>query len=55
MCLLFSFAYLCIAWHIPPVIPFSTINNISTSVNNSNVTSVFFKQACHAHPGADRK
>ena len=25
------------------------------SVNNSNFTSVFFKQACHANPVADKK
>ena len=35
--------------------PFSTINNISTSVSNSNSTSVFFfRNACHANPGADK-
>ena len=33
---------------------FSTINNISTLVNNSSFTSVFFKDAYHANPGADR-
>ena len=50
-----AFAYLCIAWHIPPVIPFSTINNILISVNNFSFTSVILKQACHANPGADRR
>ena len=40
---------------IRPLIPFSTINNISISANNSNSTPVFFKQACHANPGADKK
>ena len=40
---------------IPPLIPFSTINNISTLVNNSNFIPVFFQQAFHANPGADRK
>ena len=30
-------------------------SNMSTSVNNSNLTFVFFKQAYHANPGADRK
>ena len=40
--LLFIAAYLWIAWHIPPVLPFSTINNIPMSVNNSNSTSFFF-------------
>ena len=29
------------------------INSISQSVINSNFTPVFFKQACHANPGAD--
>ena len=33
---------------------FATINNISTSVNNSNFTSVFFKAAYHANSGAER-
>ena len=33
---------------------FSTINNISISVNNSNFTSVFFKATNHASPGAER-
>ena len=41
MYLLFAFAYLCIEWHIPPLIPSSTINSISKSVNNSNFTIVF--------------
>ena len=49
---LFVFAYLYIACHIPPLIPFSTISNMSTSVNNSNLTFVFFKQACHVSAGA---
>ena len=34
--------------------PFSTINSISISVNNSNFTSAFFKAACHAKPGDKR-
>ena len=34
--------------------PFSTINSISISINNSNITSVSFKAACHANPGAER-
>ena len=54
MYFLFAFAYLCIARHNPPLIPFSTINNISTSVNNSNFIPDFYKHACHANPGADR-
>ena len=41
--------------HIPPLIPFSTINNISIFVNNSNCNSAFLKQACNAHPCADKK
>ena len=52
--LLLTFAYLCIAWHIPPLIPFLTIINI-LFVNNSNFTPVFFKQACQTNPGADKK
>ena len=55
MYLLFALAYLCITCHIPPLVPFSTINSISISVNHCNSTSVFFKQACHANPGADKK
>ena len=35
--------------------PFSTVNNISVLVDNSNSTLVFFKQACHANLGADKK
>ena len=42
-------------WQIPPLVPFSTINSISISVNNSNFTFVFFKHACHANAGADKK
>ena len=53
--LLFAFAYLYIAWHIPPLITFSTIINISLSVNNSNFTLLFSKQPCHANPGANKK
>ena len=34
---------------------FSTISNISVLVNNYNSASVFFKQACHANPGADKQ
>ena len=30
--------------HIPPLIRFSTINDISKSVNNSNSTPVFFNR-----------
>ena len=49
------YSYLCVAWQIPPIVPFSIINSISVSVNNSNSTPVFFKQAYHANPGADTK
>ena len=55
MYLLFAFACINIARHIPPQIPFSTISSTSTSVNNSNSTSVFFKHSCHANPGAHKK
>ena len=40
--------------HIPPLTPFSTINNILMSVKRSIFTLVFFKAACHANPGAER-
>ena len=53
--LLFAFAYLCIALHIPPLIPFLIINNMSTLVINSSPTPVFLKQPCHANPDADKK
>ena len=35
--------------------PFSAIDYISVSVNNSNSTSAFFKHAYHANPGPERK
>ena len=53
--LLFALANLCIVWHIPPRMTFSIINNISILLNNSNSTSSFFKNACHANPRADKK
>ena len=34
---------------------FLTINSILISVNNSNFTSIIFKAACHANPGAETK
>ena len=40
---------------MPPLIPFSTINNISISIKRSNFTLVIFKAACHADLGAERK
>ena len=55
MYLLFASAYLCIAWHIPPLIAFSIINKISVSVNSSDFIFVFFKHVCHANQGADIK
>ena len=54
MYLLLALAYLHIALHIPPRISFSTNNSIPLSVNNSNVTPVFFKHDCHDRPGADK-
>ena len=53
-CILLASAYLCTALHIPPRIPALIIINISGSVSNSNFTSVFFKHACYADPGADK-
>ena len=37
--------------HFPPLIHFSTFDNILMSVNNSNFTFIFLKAACHANPG----
>ena len=50
--LLLAFWYWCIARYIPPVITFFTIFYISTSVNRSNFTLVFFKDLCHANTRA---
>ena len=55
MYLLFAFAYFNIAYEIPPLVPFSNINNMSISVSNSNFTFVNFKHAFHDNPGADTK
>ena len=55
MILYFHHSSLYIAWHIPPRIPSSNIISISLSVNSSNSTPVFFKHACDANPGADKK
>ena len=35
--------------HIPLLIPFSTINNISISVKRSNCTFILFEAACHTN------
>ena len=43
-----------IVLHILPLMPFPTTDSISVSVNNSYFTSVLFKAACHANPGAER-
>ena len=52
---MFALAYLCIALHIPPLVPSSNVSSISGSVNDSNSILVFFKHSCHANPGADGK
>ena len=54
MYLLLAFTYLWIAWHIPPLLPFSTINNTSISIEKSNFTLISFNAACYANPGAVR-
>ena len=54
MYLLLAFAYLQIALHIPPRIPFSNNNNIFSSVNSSNVCHVIFKPECQENAGADK-
>ena len=43
------------SFHIPSLIPVSTINNKSIAVNISNFAMVFLKAACHANPGTERK
>ena len=48
-------AYLCIACEMPPRFPASYINNMSTYVNNSNFTFVFFKHTAHAKQGIGTK
>ena len=48
-------AYLLTEWHNPPLIPFPSINNISTSVNNFNFTSVVFKVTSQANPEGEKK
>ena len=55
MYLLLAFAVLCVACHIPPLIPFSTTTNISASAGNSSQTSVSFKRTCHTNSGANKK
>ena len=54
MYLLVSFACLLIEWHIPPLIPFLTNNNISISANTSYSTLVFLKSTGHANSGAEK-
>ena len=54
MYLLLAFAYRQIEWHILPLKPFYTINEISISAKRSTFTLVFFKAALHANPGAER-
>ena len=39
----------------PPLIPFSTTDNIQILINRSNFTLIFLKAACHANPGAVRE
>ena len=55
MYLLLAFAYVWIAWLIPPIIPFCTINNVSISINRSNFTLVFLKTAYHDNSGVGKK
>ena len=54
MFLLLAFMHWWIAWHILPLVPFSTVNNILASVNKSLLS--FLRQlACYATPVAERK
>ena len=52
--LLVAFTYLLTDWHILPLNPFSTIKNLSISVNNFNFILVFFKTTYQANAGAER-
>ena len=54
MYLLLAFAYLYKEWHIPPLIPFSTIDNLSISVKRCNFTLVFSEAAYHGNAGPER-
>ena len=51
MYLLLTFTFQKIEWNIPPLIPFSTINNMSISVKGSNL---IFEAAWHDNPGAEK-
>ena len=55
MHLLVAFAYPWMVWHTPLLLPFSIIDNTSTSAQWSNFTFVFFKTACYTNPGAVKK
>ena len=39
---------------MPPLITFSTINNMLISVKRANFTLIFFKATCHANPVAEK-
>ena len=54
MYLLIEFACQSVECNLSPLILFSTLNNISISVERYNFTLVFFKAAYHANPGAER-
>ena len=47
------FAYQLIVWHIPSLITFSNINNISGSVHMSNFALFSFKTSCYGSPGGE--
>ena len=51
MYLLLAFAYHCTVWNITPLMTFSTI----IIYLNLSANSVFFRDACHANPGADKR
>ena len=55
MYLLFASPNMCTVWHIPPLIPFSTISSISMPASNSSSTLVSFKHLCHEKTGTKRK
>ena len=55
MYFLLDFVYWWIAWQIPLLKLFSTINNIPISVKKYDFTLAFSKTACHVNLGAVKK
>ena len=54
MYLLLASMYWWTAWDISSLVLFSTVNNLSISVNRPNSTFVFLKAASHASPVGEK-